>query len=220
MYFDSTSKKKSSNISGPETWSLRCKAFLGSWKSRVKWDVFQDALNPTVSEVEAQGAQNHRCLKEAESVRSWVSSLPYLREAAVGVSCRDHSRMSAVVIAVRSASTSWRLLWLLRSGPELLMLVCWVVWVLNSFIFFTRKMKTYPFGVIFRSTSLTQLYLHRNPIKWSYQTCSCSTLIWLRETQKRFLLPKKTGCSEHGNENLFSLIHERKYIHVKSNQTR
>lgn len=40
------------------------------------------------------------------------------------------------------------------------------------------------------------------------------------ETQKRFLLPKKTDCGEQGNDNLFSLIHKRKYIHVKSNQTR
>lgn len=33
-------------------------------------------------------------------------------------------------------------------------------------------------------------------------------------------ISKKTGYGEHGNENLFSLIHKRKYIHVKSNQTR
>lgn len=56
MYFGSTSKKNNS-ISGPETGSFKCKAFLGSWKSRVKTDVFPDALNPTVSE-EAQTAQN------------------------------------------------------------------------------------------------------------------------------------------------------------------
>lgn len=80
-------------------------------------------------------------------------------------------------------------------------------------------MKTYPFGVIFRCISLTQLYLQQ-----SHEMVLPNLFLFhpdmaVRDSKESFAA-KKTGCSEHGNENLFSLIHKRKYIHVKSNQTR